>query len=112
MTVIGFAMAVIILPKIWINNYEKTQGWMIASTITSIFFVLLEAYYGGAMTMFFTSEITIPFKSLSDVMEAYPTWKLKTQSALGASVPKVILTRYMHIILKSVMKSLKQLFCH
>ena len=110
--VIGFAMAVIILPKVWIKNYEKTQGWMFASTITSIFFVLLEAYYGGAMTMFFTSEITIPFKSLSDVMEAYPTWKLKTQSALGASVPKVILTRYMHIILKSVMKSLKQLFCH
>ena len=50
---------------------------MISSTSAWFFFVLLNAYYGGALTMFFTSQITIPFESIEDVMESYPTWKLK-----------------------------------
>jgi hypothetical protein len=40
---------------------------------------LLNAYYGGAPTMFFTSEITIPFKRIKDVMKAYPDWTLIIQ---------------------------------
>ena len=36
------------------------------------FFNLLNAYYGGAMTMFFTSEATLPFETMKDVIGAYP----------------------------------------
>jgi hypothetical protein len=38
--------------------------------------LLLNAFYGGAMTMFFTSTISIPFEGIVDVMRDYPTWKL------------------------------------
>ena len=67
---------------------------MISTTITWMFFVFLNAYYGGAMTMFVSSDITVPFETLSDVMEAYPDWKLKTQKGKeiwfkGSLVPAV-----------------------
>ena len=42
-----------------------------------MFFVLLNAYYGGAMTMFFSSEISVPFTNILEVINAYPTWNLK-----------------------------------
>ena len=46
-------------------------------TITAwLFFLLLNAYYGGAMTMFFANDITLPFKNIRDVMRTYPEWKL------------------------------------
>ena len=53
---------------------------MIASTTSWIFFVLLNAYYSGALTMFFTTEIRVPFNSIEEVMKAYPDWKLKFMS--------------------------------
>jgi len=34
----------------------------------------LESYYGGAMTMFFSSEISMPFEEIRDVIRAYPEW--------------------------------------
>ena len=40
------------------------------------FFVLLNAYYGGAMTMFFTSESKLPFETERDVIKAYPEWNI------------------------------------
>ena len=40
------------------------------------FFILINTFYGGAMTMFFTSEITLPFETIRDVMRTYPTWNL------------------------------------
>ena len=42
-----------------------------------MFFVLLNAYYGGAMTMFFSSEISIPFTNIIEVINAHPTWNLR-----------------------------------
>ena len=30
--------------------------------------------------MFFTSEVSIPFNNIYDVMKAYPTWKLKMRA--------------------------------
>ena len=40
------------------------------------FFVLINAYYGGAMTMFFVSEISLPFETLRDVLQEFPSWNL------------------------------------
>ena len=73
----------IIIPYAALNYYEYTEGYMIASTTGWIFFVLLNAYYSGAMTMFFTSEIQVPFNTVEDVMKAYPDWKLKFMGGNG-----------------------------
>jgi len=39
-----------------LQNYEYNQSHMIASTTGWLFFTVLNAYYGGALTMFFTSD--------------------------------------------------------
>ena len=67
---------------------------MISSNIIWLCFVPIEAYYGGALTMFFTSEVTLPLETMSDVLEAYPTWTLKVMNGMqmefqGSNVPKV-----------------------
>jgi len=49
----------------------RTTAWF--------FYVLLESYYGGAMTMFFANEIRIPFENIKDVIRAYPDWILTLQ---------------------------------
>ena len=40
------------------------------------FLILMNAYYGGAMKMFFSTEITLPFETIKEVMKEYPTWNL------------------------------------
>ena len=40
------------------------------------FFVLVNAYYGGSLTMFFTTEVTLKFESIKDVLKAIPSWTL------------------------------------
>ena len=39
-------------------------------------FVLINAFYGGALTMFFVAELKIPFNSLRDVLKIFPEWNL------------------------------------
>ena len=50
------------------------SSYMITSFSSWTFFVLLNAYYGGALTMFFVSEPTLPFNTLRDVLKAFPSW--------------------------------------
>ena len=70
-------MFVLIIPYGFLDYIEQTDGQMCAKTSLWIFFVLLNAFYCGALTMFFSSEFRIPFISIEDVMNAYPSWKLK-----------------------------------
>ena len=56
------------------NVFEKFHRFVVF--LTWSFFVATEIYYEGALTMFFTTEIDIPFESIKDVMRAYPDWKL------------------------------------
>ena len=62
--------------------YFFVPGWddMKANSIIEVslwfFFVLINAYYGGALTMFFVSEITVPFETLRDVLKVFPEWNL------------------------------------
>jgi len=44
--------------------------------------MLLEIYYSGALTMFFSTEITAPFETMRQVMRAYPDWKLQLQPGM------------------------------
>jgi hypothetical protein len=53
-----------------------SNGQRIIDTTFWYFFFLLNAFYGGALTMFFTSTIAIPFEGIVDVMREYLEWKL------------------------------------
>ena len=54
-------------PRFRIRYYEETQGYQIASFSGWMFFVLLNAFYGGAMTMFFTSGGQQYYKTIAAV---------------------------------------------
>ena len=43
-----------------------------------VVFVLVNAFYGGALTMFFTSAPSKPFEDGNQALNAWPKWKLVT----------------------------------
>ena len=67
---------VLIVPYFFIKDWEKLKAFHIIELSLWSFFVLLNAYYGGALTMFFVSEITVPFETLRDVLKVFPEWNL------------------------------------
>ena len=76
-----FALCLIILITILIpyglvDDYEETEAFTCVTVSAWIFFVVINAYYGGAMTMFFTSEFSVQFNSIEDVMRD-DDWNLK-----------------------------------
>ncbi|XP_059095737.1 probable glutamate receptor [Tigriopus californicus] len=62
-----------------IRYLNNSMGYKMISTSGWYFFVLLNAFYGGALTMFFANEPSFPFLSVQDVVDAYPSWSLKVQ---------------------------------
>ncbi len=44
-----------------VNNAQFLAAWLL--------FILVNAYYGGALTMFFSSSPTLPFETLRQVMD-------------------------------------------
>ena len=60
----------------WSLSILTTSGWF--------FFVLINAYYGGALTMFFVSEITLPFNTIRDALKAFPSWNFMYQAGNDA----------------------------
>ena len=78
--VIGFLIILVLLsnllPYKYLNQFESTNGFMIASTTSWLFFVALNAFYGGALTMFFAVETEIVMDGMEDVLRDYPRWKL------------------------------------
>ena len=77
---IGLSVAVILLavfvPCCSWTGYEDSDAYQTTATVAWTFFTLVNAYYSGALTMFFASEMDLEFSTLEDVLEAYPTWKL------------------------------------
>ena len=65
-----------IIPHIFIRGYENMISNQISTFSFWFLFVLLNAFYGGALTMFFIAELSIPFNSLRDVLKVFPEWKL------------------------------------
>ena len=55
---------------------EESLEQRILAISTGLFFVLLNSFYGGAMTMFFANDITLPFENIHGAIQAYPEWKL------------------------------------
>ena len=55
---------------------QNTESHRIMAFSIWTFFVFINAFYGGALTMFFTSTITADFETRRDVLQAYPDWNL------------------------------------
>ena len=81
---IALCVAVILLavfvPCCALGRYEDTDAYQATATVAWTFFTLINAYYSGALTMFFASEMDLEFSKLEDVLDAYPTWKLMVLS--------------------------------
>ena len=61
-----------------LKRFKKisSESLRILTIAASISFVMIHAYYAGAMTMFFTSKPSIGFTTLRDVLKAVPEWTL------------------------------------
>ena len=40
------------------------------------YFLLIHAHYGGALKMFFATQVAIPFETLGDVLQESPDWTI------------------------------------
>ena len=61
-----------LIPILFLENWDSSDSVQISATSGWYFFVLLNAFYGGALTMFFASEAALPFDSIRGVMREYP----------------------------------------
>ena len=86
--VIAITLIGIMIPYAYLSYYEYTDGYKISTTSIWIFFLLVNAYYGGAMTMFFTTEVTIPFETMEDVLRAYPNFNLMMEAGMDVHYNK------------------------
>ena len=78
-------------PYRFIPFYGNTYAQRFVVLIGWILFVLVNAWFSGALTMFLTSERTLPFESIYDVMRSYPDWKLMMKSGYDIYfLPKVL----------------------
>ena len=71
MSILAICLIILVttlIPYGFIENYEQTESFNCVFVTAWLFFVIINAYYGGAMTMFFTSELTLPMNSIEDVM--------------------------------------------
>ena len=69
-------LVTLFVPYLFLNRWDNMRANHIIQTSLWMFFVLVNAYYGGALTMFFVSEITLPFNTLRDVLQVFPEWNL------------------------------------
>ncbi len=76
--IIAVSVVIILLvavPQLFYPDYDSTNVKKVASTTAWSFFVLINAFYGGALTMFFTTEEKIPFQGIRDVLRS-SDWQL------------------------------------
>ena len=59
-------------PFLWNSSYDRSDSSTITQTSGWYFFVLFNAFYGGALTMFFTSSQELQFSTIREVMQTYP----------------------------------------
>ena len=64
----AICMAMLMSFSLIADYLEDTFGYNAMVFMSWWFFLLVNAFFGGAMTMFFTTETTIPFDNLIEVM--------------------------------------------
>ena len=73
-----FTLSLIAFTSVCIPSIaENSDGRKLMIISIQYFFIFINAYYGGALTMFFTSSIRIPLDTLRDTLQAHPDWRLK-----------------------------------
>ncbi len=55
---------------------DRLLSYRVVIVSSWIFFILINAYYGGALTMFFSSAPSPPFSSVREALTLYPEWKM------------------------------------
>ena len=70
-------LSLIAFTTIYIPSAESSDGRKLMIISIQYFFIFINAYYGGALTMFFTSSVRIPLETLRVTLQAHPDWKLK-----------------------------------
>ena len=77
---IGVTVSIIIgclvIPTMFAPGFSDTASFRVVSSIGWLLFMLMEIYYSGALTMFFSTEVSLPFETTKAVMQAYDDWKL------------------------------------
>ena len=72
-----------------ITRYELISADIIIFMVW-MFFTLLSAYYGGALTMFFINEEKIPFRNIKEAVKAFPDWKIIFNPDIGTYLDGVV----------------------
>ena len=70
------SLVILFTPYFFIDGWDNMRSNQIMATTLWVMYFLLEGFYSGALTMFFVDEITIPFNSFKDVLQAYPEWNI------------------------------------
>ena len=73
---VGCGLAILFIPYLFLNGWDNMKANHIIQISLWMFFFMVNSYYGGALTMFFVSEFTIPFNTLRDVLQVFPEWNL------------------------------------
>ena len=64
-------LLVIIVPYYTLTDVENSVGYKVCRAICWMFFILISVHYEGALTMFFSTEGSISFENIREVMHAY-----------------------------------------
>ena len=72
----GVVTLSIYISRIVIPSTRDADSNRVMALSIWMFFVVVNAYYGGAMTMFFANTISIDLETKRDVLQAYPDWHL------------------------------------
>ena len=82
---LGFVIVVILVfglivnKCIMVDQTSATDGQKLLKAVGWLTFVLIQVYYSGTLTMFFTADYTIPYDTIYDVFRDYPNVKLMHQ---------------------------------
>ena len=76
MCILGAIIFVILITNTSQINDNK-YSVRIVILMSWLFFTLINSYYCGVLTMFFATTNDVRFETISDVMKAYPDWKLR-----------------------------------
>ncbi len=61
-----------------IKEFKLDISKKVAIISSWIFFLIINSFYGGALTMFFSTSPDLPFTTIRQGLLKYPTWKMQT----------------------------------
>ena len=101
-------LGMVALPSFLIRNYFFTNGFRLFILVGWLFFVLVEIYYGGMLTSCCSHmsdmsmmKVPLPFKTVQDVVRAYPEWKLIHQVGFEYNIIKEVVKGMVKIACQS-----------